>query len=143
MVIIMAIDKSFIFGKSKAQIEEENAKYKVWAFPHGEIQRERLEERLRELYPKEKSIANVLVPFLTCKELFEGDLKEYGDAGRAIDYILNVRKKYKFILPADGMPLMLALVVADWKLDPQLVEYPSAEEILATAADFRSRKRKK
>ena len=139
----MAIGKSFIFGKSKAEIEEENIKYEAWAFPYGAIQRTRLEERIAELYPKEKHLPSVLVPFLTCKEIFEKDLKEYGDAGRAIDYMLNVRKKYKFVLSSAAMPLMLALVIADWKLDPQLVEYPPAEEILAMAADYESRRRKK
>ena len=139
----MALDKSLIFGKSKAQIAEENAKYEAWAFPYGAIQRERLEALLKALHPKEKQIGTILVPFLTCKELYEGDMKEFGDTARAIDYMLNIRKKFKFLLPAKTMPLMLALVVADAQLDPLVVEYPTADEILAMAADYESRKRSK
>ena len=113
----------------KAKLAEERAKYELWAFPHGAAQREQLEVLLKVLYPKD-SIGNALITFLTAKELFEGD-REYvgGDIEKGADYMLNARRKYKAVITKKMMPLVVALVTADARLDPENVQYPSLAEI--------------
>lgn len=125
---------NFFIWKSKSQIKEEEATYEKWAFPYGQPQREKLVKLMREIFPKE-SEPNVLIPFLTCKELFSKlcrtpDLVDY-----AISRLLVDVKKYKRIIRKDEMPLYVALVVADSKIDEKL-DYPSAEQIKEMAKGF-------
>jgi len=135
----MLNDGLFSLRKPKAKIEAERAQYEKWAFPHGAEQRTQLEALLKVLYPKD-SLGNALVTFLTGKELFEGDCKFVGgDIDKGAEYMLNKRKKFKVVITKKMMPLMVALVVADARLDPENPQYPSADEIRRDAAAYASR----
>ena len=125
--------------KSKATQEKEQEDYEKWAFPHGLKQREALEKLLLSVYPKE-SVPTTLIPFLTCKELYEGVLKKNGSRESAIDILLNTQKKYKRIIKKKDMPTYVALVIADAGIDEQC-HYPSAEEIIKSAAGIEKMRR--
>jgi len=135
-------EKQFFIWKSKAQIAAEDAAYAQWAFPYGETQRQNLEALLAELFPKER-IPNVLVPFLTAKELYERDKKDRGSVDAVVDYMINMRKKYKSVLPKKMMPIMIALAIADENLDPETLQYPTAQEIRDTEARFEAMRKTK
>ena len=131
----MALGEYQLFTwKSKATQQKEQEEYEVWAFPHGEKQREALQKLLFDIYPKE-TVPTTLIPFLTCKELYEGVLKKSGSRDGAIDILINKQKKYKQLIKKKSMTTFLALVLADAEIDEQC-EYPSAEAILARVQEL-------
>ena len=121
-------DYQMFSWKSRAAQEKEQQDYEAWAFPLGEKQREALQALLFELYPKE-SVPTTLIPFLTCKELYEGLLKKTGSRDAAVDTMINKQKKYKQIIKKKTMSTYLAVVLADAEID-ESCSYPSAEAIL-------------
>ena len=113
--------------KSKKQRDKEEKAYAIWAFPYGEMQRERLTALMREIDPKE-SIQIFITAFLTCKELYESTLEKSESHEAAIDKMLNEIKSYNQLIKAKEMPMYLALVLADANLD-ESCEYPSADTV--------------
>jgi len=112
--------------KSKSTHEKEAAEYEKWAFPYGAQQRQNLEALLTELFPKE-NLANVLIPFLTCKELYETALKNHGTEDATTDFLINKLKKYKMVIRKKEMPIYIAIVLADRKIDDAAIYEPAAE----------------
>ena len=136
----MALGEFAIFTwKSKSAQEREQEEYDKWAFPYGEKQRDKLQALLLSLYPKE-SIPTTLIPFLTCKELFEGIMKKSASRDEAIDVLINKQKKYKQILKKKDMTTYIALVLADADIDERC-EYPDADEIRARTRELDSLRR--
>ena len=136
----MALGEYAIFTwKSKSTQEREQEEYDKWAFPYGEKQRDKLQELLLSVYPKE-SIPTTLIPFLTCKELFEGIRKKSASREEAIDVLINKQKKYKQILKKKDMTTYIALVLADADVDERC-EYPAADEIRERARELESFRR--
>jgi hypothetical protein len=127
-------DINILSWKSKAQQQQEQADYEKWAFPFGLEQRQKLVKLMLEVFPKE-SEPTVLIPFLTCKELYCKIAKTPDLADYAIEKLLTEVKKYKRIIRKQEMPFYVALVVADQKIDDKL-EYPSAQQIKEMAAGF-------
>jgi hypothetical protein len=128
----MALGEYTIFSwKNKATQEREQTEYAKWAFPYGETQRENLQALLLSVYPKE-TVPTTLIPFLTCKELYEGILKKSASRDEALDILINKQKKYKRIIRKNDMTMYLALVLADAETDERC-EYPTADEIRASA----------
>jgi len=131
----MALGDFQLFSwKSREAQQREQEEYAKWAFPYGEIQRENLEKLLLSVYPRE-SIQSALVSFLTCKELFEGLLKNAASREEAADLLINNTKRYKQIIRKTEMHVYTALVLADADIDENC-RYPSADEILAHAAEL-------
>jgi hypothetical protein len=126
--------------KSRATQKKEATEYELWAFPYGELQRERLTKLLLEVFPKE-TIPTTLVPFLTCRELYETMCKNTSP-DLAIDNLINDMKKYKRIIKKKDMTTFLAVVLANATLDEN-VNYPSAEEIRSKAASLDALRRDK
>jgi len=134
----MALDEFKLFSwKSRETQQKEQEAYAKWAFPYGQRQRDRLEALVHSLYPKE-SLPSVLIPFLTCKELYERHLKQAGSVDGAVDMLLNNSKKYKHLLKKKDITTYAALVVADADVDDSC-EYPSADEIRAAAQELDKR----
>lgn len=127
-------DLNLFIWKSKAQIQQEQADYEKWAFPYGRPQREKLVKLMLEIFPKENE-ATVLIPFLTCKELFNNLAKTPDLVDAAINKMLTDIKKYKRIIRKQDMSTYVALVVADSKVDERL-EYPTAQEVKDMAEAF-------
>jgi len=135
----MALGENPIFSwKSKAAKKKEQAAYEKWAFPYGQAQQDNLQALLLAVFPKE-SIPTTLIPFLTCKELFEMAL-ENRTTDMAIDTLINSQKKYKRIIKQKDMPTYIALVLADAAVD-ETANYPSAEEIHAHAEELEKLRR--
>jgi len=133
----MALGEFALFTwKSKATQEKEQEEYAKWAFPFGDEQREKLQALLLAVYPKE-SVPTTLIPFLTCKELYEGVLKKAASSDEAIDALINKQKKYKRIIKKKDMTTYIALVLADAVIDERC-EYPAAEAIRARAQELES-----
>jgi len=131
----MALGEYHLFTwKSKATQQKEQEDYEAWAFPFGEKQREALQTLLFEIYPKE-SVPTTLIPFLTCKELYEGILKKTGSREEAVDVMINKQKKYKQIIKKKTMATYLAVVLADADIDEQC-DYPAAEAVLEKAREI-------
>ena len=136
----MALGEFQIFTwKSKATQETEMAQYEKWAFPYGQKQRDNLQALLLAVFPK-GNVATTLVPFLTCKELYEGVLKKSGGRDMAVDTLLNTQKKYKRIITKKEMSTYIVLVLADAGID-ESCEYPSAEDILDRAKELEKLRR--
>ena len=131
----MALGEYSIFSwKSKSTQEKEQAEYEKWAFPYGEKQRENLQALLLSVYPKE-SVPTTLIPFLTCKELYESVLKNSGNRDEALDILINKQKKYKRIISKKAMTTYIALVLADADID-EGCEYPDADYIRQRAVEL-------
>ena len=128
--------------KSGAKQKEEQEQYEKWAFPYGETQKENLLALLKELYPK-ASVPMLLVPFLTCKELYDGALKTHRSRANAVDVLINDLKKYKRLIKKKEMTTYLALVLADSDLDENAVVYPGADEIRESIKELDKLKRDK
>jgi hypothetical protein len=132
-------DYSLFSWKSKAAQQKEQEDYAAWAFPYGEKQRENLQALLFAVFPKE-SVPTTLIPFLTCKELYETVLKNFGSREKAIDRLINTQKKYKLIIKKKDMTKFIALVLADADIDERC-EYPPVEDILAKVQELEDLKR--
>jgi hypothetical protein len=126
-------DFNLFVWKSKAQQEKEQEEYESWAFPYGKPQREKLVKLMLEVFPKE-SETTALISFLTCKELYTKFCKTPDLSDYAINKLLEM-KGYKRLIRKKDMPLYVALVVADARVDENL-NYPTAEEIIAMAKGF-------
>ena len=136
----MALGEFQLFSwKSKATQQNELEQYERWAFPYGQTQRDNLQALLLEVFPK-GNVASTLVPFLTCKELFEGVLKKQGSRNAAVDTLLNTQKKYKGIIRKKEMAAYIALVLADANID-ELCQYPTAEEIRSSIQEIEKLRR--
>ena len=136
----MALGEFQLFQwKSKATQQTEMEQYEKWAFPRGGKQRENLQALLLSIFPK-GSVATTLIPFLTCKELYEGLLKKTGGRESAVDTLINTQKKYKRIINKKEMPIYIALVLADANVDDSC-EYPTAEEIRAHTQELEKTRR--
>jgi len=131
----MALDDFNMFSwKNRATQQKEQEEYARWAFPYGQQQRDNLEILMRSLYPKE-SLPSMLIPFLTCKELYEGYLKTGGSSEEAIKTLMNKTRKHKHLVKKKNLTTYAALVLADAVLDNQCT-YPSADEIRAWAQEL-------
>jgi len=128
----MLEDNSLFTWKSRETMQQEEKEYEKWAFPYGLLQRQNLITLLLAVFPHE-SVFSTLVPFLTCRELYEKVLKNCGDRNTAIEKMLNEVKSYKNILKKNNMPLFLALVLANEEIDERSL-YPSATAIKDSAA---------
>jgi len=113
--------------KSKKQLEKEAQQYAAWAFPHGDIQREKLTALFKELKPKE-AVEIILASFLTCKELYEDALEDSESREDAVKRSMNSIRGYSQLVKKDDATMYLAVVLADADID-ELCEYPSVEEI--------------
>jgi len=118
---------SLLTWKSKASQKSEQEEYEKWAFPFGEKQRENLQALMLSVFPGE-SVPGTLIPFLTCKELYEGALKKLGSRDEALDVLINSQKKYKQIIKKKELTTFLALVLADAEIGEDCV-YPGISEI--------------
>lgn len=128
----MALDEiPILTWKSKKKRAKEMADYEKWAFPYGEQQRENLIALLLEVFPGE-TVPTTMIPFLTCKELFDTaqETREHDDA---IDAMINRQISYKKIIRKKDMATYLALVLVDAQVDETL-QYPSADEVRKRAA---------
>jgi len=124
----MALGEFRLFQfKSKTQREKEKREYAAWAFPYGEIQRERLCELACEMDPK-IHLPLYLASFLTCKELYERTLEDSDSRENATDKMINSIKSYGQLIKKSEMPMYLAFVLADADIDENCI-YPSADEM--------------
>ncbi len=124
--------------KSKKTQEKEAKEYEAWAFPYGNEQRKKLEELLTQLFPKETAVT-ALIPFLTCKELFEQVMKNHITEEATVNHMLSKVKKYKQVIRKKDMPMYLAAVLADRKIDYNLL-YQSADEVREAALELEKRR---
>ena len=120
--------------KSKAEMEAEHERYRIWAFPYGQKQRDNLQALLLDIFPK-GSDATTLIPFLTCKELYDNALKNNSEREEAIFTIVNKERRLMQLVKKKDMPLYVALVIADAEVDERC-QYPTADEIRASALEI-------
>ncbi|MCL2401059.1 MAG: hypothetical protein FWC90_00300 [Oscillospiraceae bacterium] len=133
-------DYPILQWKRKAVMKKEQEEYEKWAFPYGEKQRENLQALLLAVFPKENAYTT-MVPFLTCKELYETAMKNNDESSVAvIDLLINKQKKYKMIIKKKDMPAYIALVLADSLIDER-AEYPSAAEIVERTKELEKMRR--
>ena len=131
----MALGDFTLFSwKSKAAQEKEQEEYSKWAFPYGEKQREKLQALLFSIFPK-GSVPSTLIPYLTCKELYERILKKTTSRDEALETMINKQAGYKRIVSKKDMTTYLALVLADAEIDSRC-EYPDAAEIRMRAQEL-------
>ena len=64
----MAIKDWFTF-KSPEQIDAEKQKYKNWAYPYGDIQKEKIDNLIHELIPEEDP-KFAIFNYLVCRQTF-------------------------------------------------------------------------
>ena len=134
-------DYTLFQWKSKETREREQKEYAVWAFPHGQEQRDNLEALMRELSPKGQT-SFMLMGFLTCKELYERYLKKTESSEQAVDILINKEQSYKNIIKKNEMTTCIALVLADAEVGENC-KYPSVEDIRERIKTLDGLKRKK
>jgi len=126
----MALGEFKLFQfKSKKQREKEEREYAAWAFPYGDLQKEKLSELIKELMPK-ASLPICLASYLTCKELFDTALEENNSREEAINRMVNYVGSYGQLIKKNEMTTYLALVLIDAIIDEKC-EYPSIDDIRA------------
>ena len=118
--------KMFQF-KSKKQREKEEREYAAWAFPYGDLQKERLSALICELIPK-TAAPLCLAAFLTCKELFEDRLEEIESREEVAKIMVVNMGSYSQLIKKTEMPTYVAVVLADAEIDEKC-EYPSVDEM--------------
>jgi len=118
--------KMFQF-KSKKQREKEEREYAAWAFPYGDLQKERLIALICELIPK-TSAPLCLAAFLTCKELFENMMENTESREDAAKNLVVNMGSYSQLIKKNEMPTYVAIVLADAEIDEKC-EYPSVDEM--------------
>jgi len=126
--------RDFSFFKTKETKDKEQIAYELWAFPHGQEQRAKLEALMHELIPKGRR-EFLMVGFLTCKELYNRYSEKCDTEERALEYIINEEREQTQIVKKNELSTMLALVLADLGIDERC-EYPSADEIRARAQEL-------
>jgi len=127
-------DMNLFSWKSKEQREREQEEYNDWAFPYGAEQRANFEKLLSEIYTK-RDLKFAMMAFLTCKELYERNLKKLKSSEAAVNFLLNEKHGYNNIIKKHEMPKCIALVLADKEVDESCV-YPTADELLKRAAEI-------
>jgi len=138
----MALGEFRLFNfKSKQQREKEEREYAAWAFPHGEIQREKLTELMRELKPKEQP-QMLMFSYLTCKELYNNQMEVTNSREEAIVRFMRSVKSYKQLIRKDDLCMYLALVLADTDIDEEC-RYPDADEIRSRVAELEELRKSK
>lgn len=117
--------------KSKEQRDKEAQEYALWAFPYGDLQKEKLTTLGKELSPK-TPMTVFLTSFLTCKEacekLIDGTETSEEAHDEAILKIVEAVRKYSQLIRKNEMTMYIALVLADAAIDENC-EYPSADEM--------------
>jgi len=137
----MALGEFRLFQfKSKKQREKEEKDYASWAFPYGDMQREKLTTLLCELRPKEPP-QMLLFSFLTSKEMYKDALEDSESPEAAIDNYLNAVKRHKQLIRKTDVNMYLAIILADAEIDERC-EYPSADELRDRIQDLDSNKLK-
>ena len=123
--------------KTPAQRAKEAERYDRWAFPHGQNQRQKIEQLLAQLLPEEDSKIAMML-FLQGKQAYTGEEPIWGDGPRKcsdrerIAYAIrgmeeNLRGKKRIRIAR-----FLALIIADQQIDETL-NYPTVEQLLALA----------
>jgi len=133
-------DSHLFSAKSKATQQQEQEAYEIWAFPHGQKQRDNLQSLLYALFPKQTA-PTTLIAFLTCKELYESELKKCGTREAAIDMMISKHNKFRQMVKKKDLALYIALVIADADIDDRC-QYPTADEIRARVQETQRGKTK-
>lgn len=129
--------KELFSWKSAATRQKEEEQYERWAFPYGEKQRDSLNTLFKEVFLSDDCF--IMFTFLSCKEMYDKALKDFGSSAAAVEALvdnrLNVKMQIIKQLKEDEWHKYIALVLADRDIDAQC-EYPSAEEIIKTAQEL-------
>ena len=119
--------------KSRDQEEREFQAFSENSFPYGQAQRDKIEELLKELFPKEKKQFTMML-FLLGKQYYHGYglRNEQDDQGYTQEERLNIAAK-SLNRQLTGkhrksLTTYLALIAADAQVDENLL-YPTAQEI--------------
>lgn len=126
--------------KSAKQRERERKQFAQWAFPYGDVQKEKVSQIIRQLLPKEDPKAALAV-FLMGRQAYRGafnadpeDLQDRAEETKlaALDYQLRQQLfgKYKKFIP-----YYKVLILADAQVDETL-NYPSVEELRRRAEEL-------
>ena len=129
----------FTFKSAKQRARDER-NFARWAFPYGDVQKERIVQLIRELMPKEDPKAALSV-FLMGRQAYRGSFRDdpedlaertAADQMAALDAILasQLFGRYKKFIP-----YYKVLVLADLDVDERL-EYPTAEELRSRAENL-------
>ena len=123
--------------KSKEQEEADSRRYKQWAFPYGDAQKETVSALLKQLLPKEKTDMAML-NFLMGKEAYYGTTDpnpEKSDDSNRQKRLDRAYRALKGPMPRSKYSQIyryLALIAADEQVDETL-NYPSVEELIRQA----------
>lgn len=120
--------------RSKDELAEDAKNYGTWAFPHGQVQKQCVQQLLGQLLPKHPE-SDALFIYLNGRESYWGSSVVL--AGCAANREAAT-KRLKKLLPARhkaALPLLLALIEADATIGEEL-SYPDIEQLTLAAARF-------
>ena len=126
--------------KSRDQEEREYQAFAENSFPYGQAQRDKIEELLSGLFPKEKKQLTMM-QFLLGKQYYHGyglrNEKDY--QGLTQEERLNIAarslNRQLFGKHKKSLTTYLALIAADAQVDENLC-YPTCQEILEQAKEY-------
>ncbi len=119
--------------KTSEQKQADLDEYTQWAFKFGQEQKEKIEEILGKLFPKEiPSMA--MMTYLLGRDAYYGKYgtKKSSDRNPLKD-MYNVLSKKRYQVPKKDIPLYMALVIADERVSETL-DYPP-EDVLHVVAE--------
>ena len=121
--------------KTKAQKQAGLDEYKKWAFKYGGKHKEKIEQILARLFPKERP-SFAMMTYLLARDAYYG---LYGTGNYRVrdpvQDMYSVLSKRCFQVPKKDIPLYMALVIADEKVSDNL-DYPPDDEIYAIASEL-------
>ena len=123
--------------KTKAQREEETARYYEWAYPYGPKHKEMINDIIHAVVPDEDDKI-AIYNYLVCRQEMAPSYYE-GPFIFDRSNSKSVRKKLKKEYNSKGkkdIHKYIALVEADLKVDENL-EFPSVDEILKYAEEIK------
>ena len=133
----MSVFGNLFTWKSAADQKKEQAAYEKWAFPYGEKQRDNLKVLLKAVFGKDEGF--ILYTYLTCKEMYEKALLDYGSRDSAIKELaenrLGIRLQVIKQLKQKEWLKYIAIVLADENVDEDC-EYPGVDEINISAQEL-------
>ncbi|NLM12108.1 MAG: hypothetical protein GX213_15365 [Clostridiaceae bacterium] len=118
--------------KTKAQKQAELDEYTKWAFKYGEGQKQKVEQILTRLFPKER-LSLAMMTYLLARDAYYGmyGTKKSPDRNPIQD-MYNVLSKKCYQVPKNDIPLYMALVIADERVSDTL-DYPP-DDVLRNVA---------
>ncbi|NLO98765.1 MAG: hypothetical protein GX386_00525 [Clostridiaceae bacterium] len=119
--------------KTREQKQADLDEYTRWVFKYGQPQKEKVEQILSRLFPKEAP-SMAMMTYLLGRDAYYGryNTKKSSDRNPIKD-MYDVLSKKRYQVPKKDIPLYMALIIADERVSEAL-DYPPDDVLHVVAA---------